>query len=169
MIFAPLWFKCFALIGYWMTEIEQEPVVETPDAPAGVRRQRGLLGRLGCVALFVVWLFFMLLPSLLIILAIQGEIGLWHGGRIPDSEAHPLLLIKLLNDPENLDHQGFSVTTSSVSRAAETEICLQTHVRYFLWEGDGPPASYCDCYTRASADAEAGWDYAGSTQGACGG
>jgi hypothetical protein len=43
---------------------------------------------------------------------------------------------------------------------------MQTDVRYFLWEGEGENATYCDCYQRANADAP--WGYRGSTPGACG-
>lgn len=125
--------------------------------------QRGCLGRLGCGAIFFIWLFFILLPTFLLILAFQGEIGFWHGGDMPEPEAHPMLLVRLVMDIEN---QGFSVTSSSVSEQTETAICVQTHVRFLLWEGDGDSVGYCDCYTRASA--RTSWLYNTSTPGSCG-
>jgi hypothetical protein len=155
-----------------MTESENIPPETQTEAEApgeqiaSVRPPRSFLGRLGCILAAVVWGFILLLPAFLITLAVQDELGLWHGGRIPDNEGHPLLLFKLLSDPDHPENEGISVTTSTVSRATETEMCLQTHVRYFLWVSEAEPASYCDCYTRADAEAE--WAYAGSTSGACG-
>jgi hypothetical protein len=134
------------------------------EAPAP---RRGCLGRLGCGGIFFIWLFFVSLPTFLLIMAFQGEIGFWHGGDMPEPESHPMLLVRLVMDIEN---QGFSVTSSSVSEQTETAICVQTHVRFLLWEGDsdddGDSVSYCDCYTRASA--RTSWLYNTSTPGSCG-
>jgi hypothetical protein len=127
-----------------------------------IPRRRGCLGRLGCGALLVIWLFFVMLPTFLLILAIQGELGLWHGGDIPEPEAHPMILVRLLMD---IDNQGFSVTTSSIVGQTETNACVQTHVRFLLWEGEGEDVSYCDCYERASENTA--WLYNASTPGLC--
>jgi hypothetical protein len=134
------------------------PAEATPPAP-----RRSLLVRLGCAGALVIWFALLLTPILLIVLAAQGEIGLWYGARVPDSEAHPLLQVRLLMD---IDNQGFSLTHSSINAQTATSTCMQTDVRYFLWEGEGENASYCDCYARADPDAP--WAYLASSPGACG-
>lgn len=142
---------------------ESVPVVAA--APVPPRRRRSLLGRIGFVALLIGWLSFLMLPFFLIVLAIQGEIGLAHGAYMPDHSAHPVLRFTLLNDPQNLANQGISITTSQISWGTATQLCVQTHVRFLMWEGRGDPASYCDCYTRATA--EQAWVYAETTPGLC--
>jgi hypothetical protein len=139
-----------------------DPPVEGEEAVLAAPR-RGILGRLGCAGALVIWFTLLLTPIMLIVLAAQGEIGLWYGGSVPDSEAHPLLQVRLLMDIEN---QGFSLTHSSIRAQNDTSTCMQTDVRYFLWEGEGEDATYCDCYHRANADAP--WDYLASSLGACG-
>lgn len=139
------------------------PITDDEGLDTGeVQRRRGCLGRLGCGAMFFVWLFFVMLPTFLLIMAMQGELGLWHGGDVPEPEAHPIILVRLLMD---IDTQGFSVTTSSIASQTETAACMQTHVQFLLWEGEGEAVSYCDCYQRASANTA--WLYNASTLGLC--
>lgn len=104
---------------------------------------RGCLWRAGCL---VIWLPLIALPIVLLALAVQGEIALWHGSDFPDNHEHPFLQAKLLMDIET---RGLNVTRSYVASEQDGGgVCVQTHVSYLLWQGESTPASYCDCYAR---------------------
>lgn len=136
-----------------MTSETGEPIVVKEKLS-----RRGCLWRVGCVA---VWLPLMLLPLLLLLIAVQGEIALWHPADFPDSAEHPFFQAKLLMD---IDTRGLNVTRSYIAaRSDDGAVCVQTHVSYVLWQGEGPPASYCDCYARSSER----WTLQSSSQGTC--
>ena len=125
-------------------------------------KRRTPLQRLGCAALIGVWLVIMLIPLVLIILAIDGEITLSHGSSMPDRHEHPRLQIKLIKEP---DYRGFQITNSTMKQVNEQNLCVQTEVRYFLWQGDGDNAQFCDCYNRG--DGGEVWQFAETISGLC--
>lgn len=131
---------------------EQPPPIQPP--------KRSLLNRIGCWILVVFWFILILTPACLLVLAIQGEIALWHGSGFPESASHPLLQAKLLMDA---DTRGLNITSSSLVDVAGDQTCVQTHVRYLLWQGRGQNVSYCDCYTRENTD----WTFVASSPGVC--
>lgn len=122
---------------------------------------RGCAWRLGCLA---VWLPLILLPLFFLILATQGEFALWHAESFPDGDEHPFLQAKLLME---IDTRGLNVTRSYISsaNAQDTAVCVQTNVRFLLWQGEGMPVDYCDCYTRDAA--EDPWGFQARAQGVC--
>lgn len=105
--------------------------------------------RLGCGVLLVGWFIALLLPCALFYLAANGEIRFWRRD-IPQPHSHPLLLISLVSAADNRGlriENAFAVDNS----ADETSLCVQTLVRFVLWESneDGDQnVSYCDCYQR---------------------
>lgn len=123
---------------------------------------RGCAWRLGCL---LVWLPLMLLPLCLFVMAVQGEVALWHGQSFPESAEHPYLQAKLQMD---IDTRGLNVTRSYISNSnsADTAVCVQTNVRFVLWQGSGEPVDYCDCYIRDSA--EQPWSFDTRSPGLCG-
>ncbi len=129
-------------------------------------RARAWFSRIGCAGGLLLWAFVLLIPGTLFVLAIQGEIALWHGGGFPAGEEHPMLQVKLLMDA---DTRGLNITSSALSatedRAAEEIACIQTHVRYVLWQGTGDNAAYCDCYARV--DVESPWALRSTYAGTC--
>ena len=136
--------------------LDEEPIV--------VKQKIGIRGyawRLGCI---VVWLPLILLPLFLLILATQGELALWHADSFPDGEEHPFVQAKLLMD---IDTRGLNVTRSyiSSSNAEDTAVCIQTQVRFLLWQGEGVPVDYCDCYARNTATDP--WEFEARAQGMC--
>ena len=153
-----------------MTEdqTERQPEVdevEYPEIEYVVRespRKRPLIQRIGCGFALVIWFLFLLLPLVLFVLAIQGDITLRYGDDIPDRQTHPRFQIFLQMEPEV---QGFQLTTSSIKRIDSENMCIQVNVRYVLWEGQGDPATYCDCYTRESEETD--WQLNGTTTNAC--
>lgn len=140
------------------------PDVNSGEEPIIVRQKigaRGCAWRLGCI---VVWLPLILLPLFLLILATQGEFALWHNDSFPDGEEHPFVQARLLMD---IDTRGLNVTRSYVSSSNpdDTAVCVQTNVRFLLWQGEGTPVDYCDCYERDAANDP--WQFDARTQGMC--
>lgn len=144
-----------------MTE-NQENNEAQEQAVVYVGHMRAYARRTGCLIAVLLWSLFMLFPMFLFLLAINGEIALWHGGNFPENESHPLLQVKLLSE---IQTRGLNITASYVAESSETAACVQTDVRYLLWQGRGENISYCDCYTRETAQST--WTPAATTRGVC--
>jgi hypothetical protein len=141
-----------------------ETQAENAEAPQViyVGQRRAVVRRVGCGVAVILWALFMLIPGFLLLLAVQNEVIIWHGSGVPEPEAHPLLQVKLLME---IQTRGVSITTSSLQAGANHQTCMQTHVRYVLWQGQGENVSYCDCYTRAEGDT---WQFISTVSGSCG-
>lgn len=129
---------------------------ETSEVPENIEyvvtvKKRTPLQRLGCGLMIVVWLLVMMLPMVMIVLAVEGEIIIAHTGDVPDKHEHPRLRVDLIME---IDYRGLQITNSTIARDGETNICIQTNVRYLLWQGEGDPARFCDCYMRPGAEAD---------------
>lgn len=125
-------------------------------------KKRTPLQRVGCAVLIIIWFVIMLIPMALIILAIEGNITVHHGRSVPDRHEHPRLQIRLITE---LDYRGFQITNSTLDQDSEANLCIQTNVRYILWQGDGEDAQFCDCYSRENPDRD--WQFTGTTSGRC--
>ena len=136
------------------------PAEEIHGTPTG-RSGRGCLWRLGCLA---IWLPLILLPLLLFMLAVQGEVSLWHNASFPAGAEHPALQAKLLMD---IDTRGLNVTRSYIATSsADNNLSgVQTVVLFLLWHGISTPADYCDCYARDTADVP--WTLQSTAAGQC--
>lgn len=127
-----------------------------------VTKKRSPLRRIGCGLLLVVWFTVLMLPLFLFILAVNGEIRIGHSGDMPDKHEHPLLELSLVMEA---DFRGLRITNAAVAqRDGEDALCVQTNVRYLLWQGEGDPATFCDCYARAGEN----WELTETLMGACG-
>jgi hypothetical protein len=146
-----------------MVEEQREvPVVEESEPKiVYVGRGKAYAKRAGCGAAVLLWMVVLLIPAFLFLLAIQGEVALWHSGDVPEGESHPLLQVKLLMEVET---RGLNITSSNVVRQDDLT-CMQTSVRYLLWQGEGNNVSYCDCYTRESN--ESAWELVTTNEGSC--
>lgn len=132
----------------------------------GRRKRANPILRLGCGALLGCWFILLMLPCALFYLAANGEIRFWHRD-VPQPHSHPLLLISLISAA---DSRGLRIENSSVvdSEGDETSLCVQTDVRFVLWESDeggDQDVSYCDCYRRA--DVAADWQLDRTFGGGC--
>ncbi len=132
----------------------------------GRRKRANPILRLGCGALIGCWFILLMLPCALFYLAANGEIRLWHGD-VPQPHSHPLLLISLVSAAES---RGLRIENSSIVASGddETSLCVQTDVRFVLWESDengDQDVSYCDCYWRA--DTAADWRLDRTFGGGC--
>lgn len=126
--------------------------LETPaDTPATPSRSRAR--RLGCALLLLLWFALLLTPCALFYLAAYGEIRLQHRD-IPQPHAHPFLLASLVSETGD---RGLRFETSWVASADDESLCVETAVRFLLWEysGDNQNVSFCDCYRR---DQAGGWE-----------
>ena len=140
-----------------MSEPMQDVVVVERKAPTlssqAVRGNgRSRLRWLGCTVLLPIWFLLLLAPCALFYLAANGEIRLWHGN-IPQSHAHPLLLVSLISE---MDNRGLRIETSHpvTSVSSELSVCVQTDVRFLLWQTkfSNQDVTYCDCYSHGDSD-----------------
>ena len=67
------------------------------------------------------------------------------------------------------EDRGLRFETSRIveARSSEEMLCVETTVRFLLWEysGGNQDVSYCDCYQREGSEAD--WELAGTSSGAC--
>jgi len=135
----------------------QEPSPQNTEAYPDIeyvvveKQRRRPLRRIGCGLLVVVWFFVLLLPLGLFILAVNEEITISRGGGIPDAHEHPRLQVSLVME---VDYRGLRITDTILREDTDTRLCIQTNIRFLLWEGEGDPATFCDCYTRDTAVAD---------------
>lgn len=127
-----------------------------------IKRKPNLFRRLGCTILLILWFTFLLLPLFLFILAVQREITISYVNDIPDSYQHPLFQIQLVMES---DYRGLRIVNATLHNHTETTVCVQTNVRYVLWEGEGDPATFCRCYQRSDSKTE--WTLSSQQLEAC--
>ncbi len=142
-------------------ELETESQIEgTPPRPG-----RRIARRLGCGLVLLFWFTFLLTPCSLFYLAANGEIRLQHRD-IPQPHAHPLLLVSLVSESED---RGLRLENSWIADSQEDAgmLCVQTAVRFLLWQysGGNQNVSFCDCYQRT--DAHADWEFVTTYGGVC--
>lgn len=142
-------------------KLESEPHGEMPPPAPRHRSAR----RLGCVLALLIWFVLLLTPCSLFYLAANGEIRLEHRD-IPQPHAHPLLLVSLVSESED---RGLRIENSWIadSQTDEGMLCVETAVRFLLWQysGGNQNVSFCDCYRRQDADAS--WEFVRNTGGVC--
>lgn len=125
-------------------------------------KKRSLSRRVGCVLILVLWFLILLLPLGFFILAVDGQLTLSQRGDVPDKHQHPLFQINLITE---VDYRGIQFTNSTIHRQDDLNVCVQTDVRYLLWQGEGESAQYCDCYMRTAQEDD--WQYETTTPGQC--
>ncbi len=126
------------------------------------RKRRAWWKRPGCLLQLAVWVIIMMIPLIIMVLALQGDITIAHRGDVPNKFQHPFFQVRLVME---VDYRGLNITNSSILREDTDNMCIETHARFLLWEGEGEPATYCQCYTRV----ELGWQTTNAEQGQCNG
>jgi hypothetical protein len=157
------------LTGPGMSEKQAATEAENAESQAKAekmsRRRRGPARRLGCAIALLIWFTLLLTPCALFYLAAEGEIRFDHRD-IPEPHAHPFLLISLVSEMED---RGLRIETSRVAdtRSSEGVICVETTVRFLLWQysGGNQDVTYCDCYRRQ--ESEEAWELRGTSPGLC--
>ena len=125
-------------------------------------QRRNIWQRLGCVLGIIGWLAFISIPFFFIVLAVRGQITIPRGGDIPNRDTYPHLQVRLVME---MDFRGLNITSTMVDRQDSNAVCVQSNVRFILWEGEGESATYCECYARPQAGAS--WDLTSAVEGAC--
>ncbi len=114
--------------------------------------------RVGCGLLLPLWFMLLMMPCALLYLAVNGEIRIWQPG-VPEPYAQPRLLVSLISEA---DDRGLRIETSSVFHADTDNLrtCVETKVRFLLWESQGgnQDVSYCECYERVDLESTWAWD-----------
>lgn len=147
------------------TEREAADVVSQLEGDNAPPPQRSKARRLGCAIALLIWFTFLLTPCALFYMAAKGEIRFEHRD-IPQPYAHPLLLVSLVSETED---RGIRFETSRIveARSNELMLCVETAVRFLLWQysGGNQDVSYCDCYQRDGSEAD--WELVGTSSGQC--
>ncbi|MYE26061.1 MAG: hypothetical protein F4X87_02360 [Chloroflexi bacterium] len=127
--------------------------------------QRSKARRLGCALAVLIWFALLLTPCALFYLAANGEIRFDHRD-VPQPHAHPLLLVSLVSEAAD---RGLRFESSRIVEAQSNSerLCVETAVRFFLWEysGGNQDVSYCDCYQGEASDAD--WELVRTSSGPC--
>lgn len=110
-------------------------------------------GRIGCGVLLVVWVIVLLIPFGLFWLAVGNSIAIYRTNA-PDRILYPRAELSLQMEIEN---RGFRWRTSRIFRPDDTNLYIQTNIRFLLWErGDDLEinTTYCDHFTRETPEAD---------------
>lgn len=133
-----------------LQEITTEATEETAAPKAGCLR------RVGCAGALVIWFIVMLFPCFMITLAFQKEISIATGD-LPEQR----LRLWLVMEPRQ---EGLGFSSTSVS-THDDQSCMQTNVRFWLWEGNADSSQYCECYLRDSENER--WLLQNMNEGVC--
>lgn len=154
------------MIGHSMSE-EQQSNFNVADGPIylpdeATQQRRNRVRRIITIMGVIVWFVVLLIPLCFFILAANGEITIGHGN-IPERESHPRLKVDLISE---IDYRGFGITRSIFIKGTDNlNACVETHIDYLLWEGEGEPAIYCECYSRTAVDEE--WQFTETITASC--
>jgi hypothetical protein len=123
---------------------------QVPNSPT----RRKFFWRFGCFSGLMLWLVLMVIPPILFILALRGDITIPRYGDVPDRHEYPLFQVKLIMED---DFRGLGLMNTKLFSDNDLNMCIQTNVSYFLWEGEGEPAVFCACYNRENDDMDWVW------------
>ncbi len=128
-----------------------------PILPMPTTRRGKILFALG----LIVWFTLLMMPCALFWFASGHELTLQHAS-IPEPVIHPLLQLGTVMNPKE---RGMKITTSFTTHQTETNLCVETHVNYLLWQSRGgdQATAFCDCYQR-NADS---WQSVSTNSGVC--
>ena len=114
--------------------------------------------RCSCVGGLLFWVVLFITPCICFVpLFVNGEVSLAYGGR-PGQE------IRLFRVSENTA-RGLGFSWGSIDfENDDGSYCVQTEVRYLLWEGDAENVGFCQCYVGLGDDQ---WDLAASYENDC--
>ena len=82
----------------------------------------------------IVWLFIMAFPVVAFTLSTRGQINLGN-------EQGNHIRIFLLQE---VDNEGVGFEWTRETRRSEN--CLTTSINYLMWDGEGEPVTFCQCF-----------------------
>jgi hypothetical protein len=111
-----------------------------PQAHKLEPRMKPWLRRIGILAFFLFWCFFLMLPTILFVGFADGQM-VW--GDDPQNQVRVFLM-------QELRKEGIGVQWSRP--VTEDGACVQTTVRYFMFAGTAVDNDTCTCYTTPTTD-----------------
>ena len=134
-----------------------EKVVEhnTPQLQKRPKTISWWVRRLGCSIALLIWFLLMLSPCLIITVLVQGEF-VYNLSDVPE---HKIRIF----DVQSKDTRGFGYSWGNIARETDDDVCVMTHVRYVVWEGESEAADYCECFEQV----EENWVSVGSIEESC--
>ena len=102
--------------------------------------------RCSCIGGLLFWIVLFITPCVCFVpLFVNGEVDLSYGGR-PGQE------IRVFRVSED-EARGLGVSWGNVDiENDDGSYCVQTEVRYLLWEGDAENVGFCQCYVQFGED-----------------
>ncbi|MEK7278413.1 MAG: hypothetical protein AAB427_13770 [Chloroflexota bacterium] len=96
---------------------------------------------IGYILGFLLWLVVMLAPCAAITLALRGEIN-WQRNEYDGDR------VWLIQERDQRGLGYSAVRLVGDERPTDGPVCVQTTVRFLLWEGsaEGQDTEYCECY-----------------------
>ncbi|MEM6285460.1 MAG: hypothetical protein AAF787_24935 [Chloroflexota bacterium] len=104
----------------------------------------------------IAWVIILLVPFLLVVLAMRGNVEVNLPGDVPENLRVWMVMEK--------DQRGVAFSLPTVAERTDEELQVQTNVRYLLWEGANEALAYCSTYSRVDDS----WSLAGVSEVACG-
>jgi hypothetical protein len=112
--------------------------------------------RTGCALAVLLWAVLMMIPFLLLVLALRGEVAI-STGDAPGQQMRVWLIM-------DAAQRGVGISTAAASETGDN-VCVQTEVRFLLWQGQAEaPQTYCECYQRGT---DGDWRTASVSAKAC--
>jgi hypothetical protein len=105
------------------------------------------LRRLLLLLFVLFWLALILTPTLAFVLARNGQVQLG-----PSNGRHWRLFLVQEAQLEGLGLERGRPVPPPVE-APPTATCLQTRINYWMWVGEGQPATYCQCQDSSTGEA----------------
>jgi hypothetical protein len=139
------------------------PTEQSSSTPTEVRyvpappKKKSRWSRAGCAVFLLLWCVILLIPGFFIYMSVNQEIAIqWSD--VPEHRFRIWLV-------SEIRQRGFGISTASIAQQDATSACVQTDLRYLLWQGQGEPSVYCECYARVGT--EATWSYVNTTPEPC--
>lgn len=138
------------------SEVEAE-ALPTPSPTMNRSFKNLFIRRCVCLSFIVVSILLFVAPCFFVTLMVRGELVF----SLSDRPGHEVRLFRL----SEKDLGGVGLTWSSLKNETDDgDYCLQTSVKYLVWEGEGENLSYCQCYAKVGNDE---WNPTSATEAEC--
>ncbi len=135
-----------------MTTINEPETLTAETTPSGLGR------RLGCGAVIFMWLICFLIPCAVVGVVSQGGLAITTGD-LPNQQFRLWLIMERRE-------AGLGMQTATAHyRDDGLQACLDTEIRFWLWDGEGQPTRYRELYERETVNDT--WMYTAVNEGDC--
>jgi hypothetical protein len=141
-------------------DVDVEPQADTSDLEVPIYRTplSNLTRRCCCAGGLLFWIVLFITPCVCFVpLFVNSEVTLSYGGR-PGQE------VRLFRVSED-EARGFGLSWGNIDiENDDNSYCVQTEVRYLIWEGEATNVGFCQCYIQVTDDE---WNIAASFEDSC--